>query len=525
MIRKLLPLTLLFGLLLSVAACKKEINSPTKPKPDEKEEPKEEEDSPEAILKDTLFYYTKVFSLWEHAMPPKNINDLMKKGDIRQYTKSYDRAEDVLSWMLSLTPIDPNTGKPIDRYSYLDRQGTITGMLKASTEVGSGASFFFLQSSDDDKRYDLSVRIVEKGSSAYEAGLRRGHKILSINRNTSVVSVREDADVDPKLNEYLNAASMKLKFKSPTGQPMEAEVTNGSYEYDPLLDDRVIELGDKKVGYLAFNSFEAVYDVYRTGDELEYVPTAMHTEFERIFTAFEAKGISELVVDLRYNGGGAVQTAEYLANRLTPKSADKELMFTYEVNALLEREGWREEGDEFADVYFKKEGNIDLERVYFLVTNETASASELLMNVLRPYMDVQMIGTYTVENDTQIAGNTFGKPVGFFGIPIIEKDIELFVSSFKMFNAAKVGNYFEGLKPSTHLWEFRSFYDFGDEKESMLAAALQHIKCEAYLPQPAKQARMGAGKTIEPAAKHVLDKPGDKRRSGMYKYPTRNLLK
>src|SRR5690606_33651600 len=104
--------------------------------------------------------------------------------------------------------------------------------------------------------------------------------------------------------------------------------------------------------------------------------TGMLTNFNAIFDDFESKGVNELIVDLRYNGGGAVVTAEYLADRIAPAAADKQLMYHYEVNNLLKSWGWLEEGEGFEPVYFAKKGNLNLPRVYFLVTRSTASASE-----------------------------------------------------------------------------------------------------------------------------------------------------
>src|SRR5690606_37668211 len=110
----------------------------------------------------------------------------------------------------------------------------------------------------------------------------------------------------------------------------------------------------KKVGYLAFDSFVDVNNA----------SNGMKRQFDDIFDEFEEAGINELVVDLRYNGGGATSTAEYLVNRIAPTSANGDIMYTYDVNSVLK--SW---DGEFDPVKIVKNGNLNLTRIYFLVTD------------------------------------------------------------------------------------------------------------------------------------------------------------
>jgi len=117
-------------------------------------------------------------------------------------------------------------------------------------------------------------------------------------------------------------------------------------------------------------------------------------------------------------------------------------------------------------VKFAKAGAINLSRVFFIVTGSTASASELLINNLKPYMDVKLIG------DT-----TYGKPVGFFPIPIFNYDI--YPISFKTVNSAGNADYYTGFAPDD-LSSDGVNKSWGDETEPSLAAALRYISTGSF---------------------------------------------
>ncbi|MBE8713308.1 S41 family peptidase [Sphingobacterium hungaricum] len=500
-------LMLYFALSFAIAGCEKSIEDPTTEAPVDNRETFED-DPFKNLVKDSILYYTKVFSLWESSMPPEDLNDILIQDTLRGYTKYYETGQDVLSWLMSLTPIDPTTGNPIDRFSFLDRQGAVSSEIQEAVATSYGMYLIYLQTNPAVNNAELYVRMVDAGSPADGVGIQRGSRIISINGNSEIDYVTQEASDFEFLNNALSASSMNIVFLDENNQEVTASIRSSIYTYDPILAVEVFDLGTKKAGYLAFSSFVSI-----TNTNGSY--TQMYRDFEDIFSTFASSGISDLIIDLRYNGGGLVETAEYLADEICPSSANGQLMFTYDINDLLESEGFLTDPEYFGPVSFRKSGSLNLSQVYFLVTNETASASELLINVLEPYMDVLLVGAYGSNSAKE---NTYGKPIGFFAIPIVSDDIELYPTSFQMFNSEGYGDYFGGLVPDIHTYE-DFLKDFGDPEEGLIAEALYHIQNNKfYNAATAKSAiasidKLNAAKVV--AVKSIGKNQGAK---GMFKF-------
>jgi len=126
-------------------------------------------------------------------------------------------------------------------------------------------------------------------------------------------------------------------------------------------------------------------------------------------------------------------------------------------------------------VSFSKKSGLNISRVIFIVTGGTASASELTINNLRPHMDVRLIGT-----------TTYGKPVGFFAIPI--NVYQLYIPEFSTLNSANQGNYYPGMTPGSSDYPGYAASDdvskdFGDPTEALLAHALSYDNVGTYAVQ------------------------------------------
>jgi hypothetical protein len=223
------------------------------------------------------------------------------------------------------------------------------------------------------------------------------------------------------------------------------------------------------VGYIVFNSF--------TSD------ANADPQLNAAFDYFTTQGVTDLVVDLRYNGGGYVSTAEYIDNLIVPSAKSNTLMYNTYYNSNLQND----KDPLITKLYgipagsftvannvtnFGKIGSLNVNRVFFIITGATASASELTINNLRPEMDVQFIGE-----------TSYGKPVGFFAIDI--NDYQLYTPEFYTLNSASQGGYYQGFTPGTATYPGIQDYDdltkdFGDPTEGLLAHALNYVKTGTY---------------------------------------------
>ncbi|WP_256005727.1 S41 family peptidase [Pedobacter deserti] len=203
------------------------------------------------------------------------------------------------------------------------------------------------------------------------------------------------------------------------------------------------------IGYLRFTQFYALSSM-----------TGLLDEAFELFA--QPQGITSLIIDLRGNMGGYTETAEYIADLLALPSMNEKTMYTQQFNTemqagrakILKHQVYKDENGRvvyvggrpatYADIDFsiaantirfqKKGALTSLKKLCFIVNKNTASASELLINVMKPYVPVTLIGT-----------KTYGKPVGSFGI-VVDR-YTLHVPSFLIYNAAGAGGYFSGFTP------------------------------------------------------------------------------
>lgn len=434
-------------------------------------------------IKDSIYLYAAEDYLWYNSLPKYTT------FNPRSFTGADDKtALDNELNQISQYAINPNTGQPyeyytpnpgIAKYSFID-DGTVSGELNGVKGDFGFAPFYNLVN-------DLRVKYVYPGSPADLAGIKRGYRITSINGNANLsydgpgYGTGSSTNLNFVINAYSNSNTISMTLLKPDGSTLTVTTMNvANYTVIPVLKTAVFNQGGgKKVGYIVFNSFTSDANA----DNL----------LNAAFQMFNDSLVTDLVVDLRYNGGGYVSTAEHLDNLIVPTAKSGTLMYNTFYNDILTngkevllKNQWRKDPSSGQDynygqfdysvagngVNFAKAGTLDVSRVFFIITGSTASASELTINNLRPIMDVQFIGE-----------TSYGKPVGFFDIDI--NKYQMYIPEFYTQNSAGQGGYYGGFTPGTAAYPGIADYDdvtkdFGDPTEILLAHALSYVKTGTY---------------------------------------------
>ncbi len=357
---------------------------------------------------------------------------------------------------------DPN-GKPYDKYSFLDN-GETAGEIQQGVagDIGLQVTYAY----DANNNIVLVVLYADKNSPAGLAGVKRGWTITAINNQ----SVAYDGSNGPNVNRVVNAvyydAQASFTFKKQDATSTTMTLAKAQYQINPVLFDSVYTIAGKQVGYFVFYTYS---NIVNNG-----AATLTKQELTRVFNNFKAKNISSLIVDLRYNGGGSVNTTEFLDSMIAPASVAGKEMYHYLYNDKLTAQktmiGLEDK------VYFKAGGSLNLQNVFFVTGNHTASASELTINNLKPYMNVQLVG------DT-----TYGKPVGFFTFHLsifksgVEKDLaDLYAINFETRNANNEGGYFNGMYPDKVASDYIGTPWGDDNGDENLSKIFNYISTGAY---------------------------------------------
>ena len=274
-------------------------------------------------------------------------------------------------------------------------------------------------------------------------GLKRGDIITKINQQRATHTLIHN------ISQQQQEELISIKVLRPnTNERCSAKVTPREYTYKVVLA-KIMETDEHhKVGYFRLDSF--------LGDK------EISKQIDMAFTKFKEASISKLIIDLRYNGGGSVDIASKLLNKLTHKR-DSQPQFTL---------AWNDDYKQNDEVYrFKTEKNsIDSEQIIFLTTKDSASASELVIAAMKPYLGE--------KNVIQIGDSTHGKPVGMSGK--IDTNYYYFLINFVVKNSIGFYDYFEGLDVTEGCKvDDDPYHEMGDRKESMLKAALRYIDKES----------------------------------------------
>ncbi len=385
----------------------------------------------------------------------KWINDVMKEvylwlAEMRTPIATTSDPEDYFESLLN---------RPTDRFSviYPDYQQLINSLNGISLEAGY--EFTLYRESASNNNVIAEITYIKKNSPAASAGMTRGDRITRINGTQMTLenfrTVLGLIDKPHTLNT--------LRFNESNGSFMaqpEISLTPVELPENPNFLDSVYTVNGEKIGYV-------VYHFFAPGPGNN--STAYDQEMDGIFADFKTKGIQHLVLDFRYNGGGFVSSAVNLASLIAPSVKSTDIFSKTKYNSFLMQfdnlknvqTPFREKAQNLGRIL---KGN----RVYVLTSTRTASASELIINGLKPYMDVFIIGDKTTgKNVGSVPFEDDENPANKYGmLPIVSRS----------FNSLDQSEYTNGFLPNIEAKESSErLRPLGDINELLLRKAIEQI--------------------------------------------------
>jgi len=390
----------------------------------------------------------------------KGVNDWIY-SEMKDVYLWYDEipAEDKLNFFANpdtffYTLLSSKEKKDGNYYSWIEQKEVTTKSIDDSSSYG-----FEFMSYTDEKNSSVYVRVlyVLPGSPASNAGLKRGDWIIAFDGNKIT---------DTNYTQLLTGSGVKLTLATYTGNSTNPFTEKGTLTLgaakavnnDPILVNKVFtSKSGSKIGYLMYTHFA-------TGPNDNANDYTYQNELRQVFASFKSQNVTEFVLDLRYNPGGYISNSQLLSTMLAPSSA---LGKTFCVIKYNDKMSPSQNIYTFDSDSIKGGANLNLPRLYVLVSKYTASSSELLINGLKPFMNVTLIGT-----------TTEGKNLGSVSIQHEESNWMIQPIIGKLYNSKDESDYGSGFTPDYELDEFSdysTYKELGDENEMMLSKALTLI--------------------------------------------------
>ncbi len=425
-------------------------------------EPQNDNEVPEAVaINDFVWKGLNLYYLWVTDVP--NLSDFRFKdqSDLNRFLYQYPKPESLFQDLLYKPRSKyPNPGEAIDRFSVIFADYTQLEGILAGTTANNGADIGLFYKDASQIAVFGVVRYVLPNSDAAAKNLQRGALFYGID---GIALTKDNYATLLSSNSYtLNLAAYDAGNITPNGQSI--ALTKSVLSENPVYINTVITSGAHKIGYLMYNGFYPNYE----------------SQLNAAFTTLKAEGITDFVLDLRYNSGGSIATATRLASMITGQ-------FT---NQVFAKEQWNPKVEDYysshnstttINLFPNKLGtnetisSLNLTKIYVLTTKSTASASELVINGLEPYITVVQIGDKTI-------GKNVGSITLYDSPTFTKRDINpkhryaMQPLVLKIVNKIGFGDYTDGLEPDHFLKEdLGNLGVLGNPNEPLLNTAITTI--------------------------------------------------
>lgn len=399
-----------------------------------------------------LYYY------WLSDSPDLADDRFASSNDYNNFINSFNSPEAIFNHLL----VDPS----IDRYSVIFSDYTELEQVLSGTQKSNGVDYELRFKQGSTTELFGWVRYIQPNSDASSKAIDRGaifYAVNGISLNTSnYINLLNQENYTLNLAEFANGAI------TPNGNSV--SLTKTDYSENPVYIRKVFVEGAKKIGYLMYNGFFGNYE----------------TELNNAFAFFQSEGITHLILDLRYNSGGSVNTATRLASMITGQFNNQifaKQQWNYKIENLISNP------EQLLNRFTNSLGNgnginhLNLNKVYVLTTKRSASASELVINGLAPYIDVIQIGDAT-------AGKNVGS-ITVYDSPTFRKEnvnpnhkYAMQPIVLKIANNDNFSDYTNGLSPNvTQLEDIGNLGILGEESDPLLSATLNYININGRFQQ------------------------------------------
>lgn len=404
-------------------------------------------------INDFIWKGMNLYYLWQADVPNLSDNKFATQMELNNFLSGYKSPEILFDAL--------RVDKTIDRFSWIvDDYLELEGQLQGTTN-NNGVEFGLSYKSSGSTEVIGWIRYIIPNSDASTKNIKRGDVFYGVN-GIQLTTSNYQALLFGSNNDYtLNMADINGGAFTPNGKNI--ALTKTVLDENPILINKVIVSGSNKIGYLMYNGFYANYD----------------TDLNNAFGTLKSQGITDLVLDLRYNGGGSVQTAARLASMITG-SFTGQVFAKQQWNDKIESYFATNDPESLKNFFTDKIGStpinsIGMNKVYILTSKSSASASELVINGLKPYITVVQIGDVTtgknVGSITLYDSPDFGKEKRNPNHRYAMQPIVL-----KIVNSVGFGDYQSGLVPTFELKETISNLDvLGSPTEPLLSLAIGKI--------------------------------------------------
>ena len=411
-------------------------------------------------VNDFIWKGLNLYYLWQPDVPDLSDERFGNQGDLNNYLESFSSPETLFESLLYQRGT-------VDKFSVLVPDFYVLEGLLQGISKSNGMEFGLRYIEAGGSGVFGYVRYVLPGSDAEAKGIQRGDIFYAVNG-----TLLNDSNYRALLGEdnyTINMATYSNGVLTPTEESV--SLTKVQFAENPVYKTSVHNIGGRTIGYLMYNGFYSDYN------------NALNNAFGEL----AAQNVNELVLDLRYNGGGSVTTATYLASMITGQF-DGQLLAKEQWNPKLQEHFESSSPQSLVNNFTLQMTNpggnattpinhLNLTRVYILTTESTASASELVINCLSPYIQVVTIGTKTV-------GKNVGSVTLYDSPDFTKKDLDpshryaMQPIVLKIVNKDGFGDYQAGISPLDQNIlpeDFGNMGVLGDPAEPLFAAAIARI--------------------------------------------------